>query len=98
MATGGENSVTSTAPDVTYDATLLDDQTHTSLSQRGEKEETEPSKERSVRFKEEVESQRSPAGGEEKKSREEEEEWMDILGSGDLKKKVKNTSPLNLSF
>ncbi|CAI7996314.1 Peptidyl-prolyl cis-trans isomerase FKBP8 [Geodia barretti] len=82
-ATDGEDSRVPAAPDVTYDATLLE---------QHQSETT--AKEKAVRFKEEVtgleEDPPIARGEEDKKEKEEEEkdEWMDILGTGDLKKKV----------
>ena len=107
MTGDGEDSRLPTAPDVTYDATVIEQNQSepTAPGGDGEKEKEEgsekenksaPPKEKAVRFKEEVEREGSPpeksTDGDrgDKKEREEEDEWMDILGSGDLKKKVGN--------
>ena len=108
-STNVEDSRLPPAPDVTYDATLLENQSETSSGsaggrergeengqEEGEKEEARSAaKEKAVRF-EGVDEKRTEGGeGEEEEGRErqkdgrtEEDEWMDILGSGDLKKKV----------
>ncbi|CAI7996312.1 Peptidyl-prolyl cis-trans isomerase FKBP8 [Geodia barretti] len=98
-ATDGEDSRVPAAPDVTYDATLLEQhQSETTAGGEGGGERgartSGTAKEKAVRFKEEVtgleEDPPIARGEEDKKEKEEEEkdEWMDILGTGDLKKKV----------
>ena len=99
-ATDGEDSRVPAAPDVTYDATLLEQhQSETTAGGEGGGERgartSGTAKEKAVRFKEEVtgleEDPPIARGEEDKKEKEEEEkdEWMDILGTGDLKKKVR---------
>lgn len=97
--TGGEDSRLPPAPDVTYDTTVLEQNPGEAAALQGSGREggcerdarSGTPKEKAVRFKEEVAREDPPveaggAGGEED---EEKEEWMDILGSGDLKKKVR---------
>ena len=104
--TSGEDSRLPPAPDVTYDATVLEQNPGEAAALQGSGREESGErdarsgtpKEKAVRFKEEVaredppEEARGEGGGEDKRDMEEDEEkeeWMDILGSGDLKKKVR---------
>ena len=92
--TDEEDSRVPSAPDVTYDATVLEQNQHSGETggEGGEARTTNgASKERAVRFKEEEVAGREEREGGDKREKEEEEkdEWMDILGSGDLKKKVR---------
>ena len=93
---GAEESRLPSAPDVTYDATLMES---CSGAQNGEVDEGESAggaKEKAVRFEEVVKEHTVEVPVEGEKGEEEgerpvgtdTEEWMDILGSGELKKKV----------
>ena len=92
-AEGRDESGALAAPDVTYEATLLEQsETTTTAGGAGEGETASGNgggagKDKAVRFREHAVQERSPPAGRGGR-REEEEDWLDILGSGDLKKKV----------
>ena len=96
-ASSGDNGIPTSAPDVTYDATILEDE-HCpegakDCSENGDEQGSELE---STAKREKVEEAVHPVERTEGDGREEEgeggqsenEEWMDILGSGELKKKV----------
>ena len=90
-AAGGlEDSRSPDAPDVTYDATVLEqNQSEAASGSGGGEEGGREEREKAVRFKEEVAVEETGRLGEGVRGEtEREEEWLDILGSGDLKKKV----------
>lgn len=96
-STSTEDGRLPSAPDVTYDATLLDSQSEQKTRRDGEtaegggepvtEEGSSAEKKKAVRFGEEVREQPA-AERSEGDGQEEDSEWMDILGSGELKKKV----------
>ena len=103
-STSTEDGRLPSAPDVTYDATYLDSGSEQKTTRESETEREgeggggggEPAateegssaaKEKAVRFGEEVREE--AAERQEGDGQEEEGEWMDILGSGELKKKVR---------
>lgn len=106
-----EDNSLSPAPDVTYDATILESQKQSSEQQQqdlgkekdseevgieegeesaNQKDVTESSavQEKAVKFENGEREQQAEQGDSTKEEEKQEDEWMDILGSGELKKKV----------
>lgn len=117
-----KDSRVASAPDVTYDATLLEDQNDASggvreggrneesrkdaTEQNSVGEEGNTTREKAVRF-EEADEKRTEGDVMNKEGMqtqtqnrssqvEEKDDWMDILGSGDLKKKVGDNFTLHM--
>lgn len=109
-STNTEDNSLSPAPDVTYDATILESQKQSPEEQQqglGEAKDSEEKgvkeegsakqndgtggsavQEKALEFENGGREQQAEQSGSTKEEEKEEDEWMDILGSGELKKKV----------
>lgn len=114
-----EDNSLSPAPDVTYDATILESQKQSSEQQQqdlgkekdseevgieegeesaNQKDVTESSavQEKAVKFENGEREQQAEQGDSTKEEEKQEDEWMDILGSGELKKKVLTNNNISM--